>query len=451
MAASMEVQENNVLKVLELYSGIGGMHYALQASGIAAVTVGAVDINDLANKVYRHNFPQTNLMQRSIEGITQAEFTKLDADMLLMSPPCQPFTRQGLKGDSQDARTKSFFYVMDMLQRLPKTPCYILVENVKGFETSHTRNYLIETLEKCNYTYEEFLLSPVHLGIPNQRLRYFLLAKKRPLQFASTFSLAPNHILQTYHINSNGEQKLKHDISEDAFSKRLLETESSKCENSSHRTEHVSTDCGDTSHCSSALRNSNEQHNEEDGEKTCRESLHIDAVRPEIDGLECASASIESRTCSSFVLNSTIKDYLQELDDDDITKYALPDKVLVRYGRLMDIVTSSDERTMCFTKGYGHKAEGTGSVLQSNTTAKRAEAFSSLAQESKTEPAPEVVEKLRNLKLRYFTPREIARLHHLPEEFNFPADVTVKQCYRVLGNSLNAYVVSVLIQYLVAQ
>ena len=39
----------------------------LSASGISGQTVGAVDINDLANKVYRHNFPETNLMQRSIE------------------------------------------------------------------------------------------------------------------------------------------------------------------------------------------------------------------------------------------------------------------------------------------------------------------------------------------------------------------------------------------------
>ena len=51
------------------------------------------------------------------KGLTPAQFSKLDADMLLMSPPCQPFTRQGLQGDSQDARTKSFFYIMDMLPR----------------------------------------------------------------------------------------------------------------------------------------------------------------------------------------------------------------------------------------------------------------------------------------------------------------------------------------------
>ena len=54
---------------------------------------------------------------------------------------------------------------------------------------------------------------------------------------------------------------------------------------------------------------------------------------------------------TEFVLNRGIKNYLEDLDQDELTKYLIPDKVLVRYGRLMDIVTSGDERTMCFTKG----------------------------------------------------------------------------------------------------
>ena len=71
------------LKVLELYSGIGGMHYALKGSyfqlkedrvsilstKINAKIVGAVDINPHANIVYKHNFKETPNIQKTIEVI----------------------------------------------------------------------------------------------------------------------------------------------------------------------------------------------------------------------------------------------------------------------------------------------------------------------------------------------------------------------------------------------
>ena len=58
------------------------------------------------------------------------------------------------------------------------------------------------------------------------------------------------------------------------------------------------------------------------------------------------------------------------------------------------------------------------------------------------------VEALLPLKLRYFSPREVANLMCFPDSFSIPADVTLRQSYKVLGNSLNVLVVSVLVKYL---
>jgi site-specific DNA-cytosine methylase len=47
---------NMHLRVLELYSGLGGMHYALKSIGeLDFEVVRAYDINVLANQVYSHN------------------------------------------------------------------------------------------------------------------------------------------------------------------------------------------------------------------------------------------------------------------------------------------------------------------------------------------------------------------------------------------------------------
>ncbi|RVE59158.1 hypothetical protein OJAV_G00201510 [Oryzias javanicus] len=130
------------VRVLELYSGIGGMHYALKESGVPAQVVAAVDINTMANQIYKHNFPDTPLWNKSIEGLTLEDLTALSVDMVMMSPPCQPFTRIGLQGDVSDPRTKSFLHILHLLPRLHRLPRFILLENVKGFETSTARDRL---------------------------------------------------------------------------------------------------------------------------------------------------------------------------------------------------------------------------------------------------------------------------------------------------------------------
>eukprot|EP00118_Oscarella_pearsei_P012289 m.89609 g.89609 ORF g.89609 m.89609 type:complete len:201 (+) comp36611_c0_seq12:49-651(+) len=164
----MQEQEQKpcALRVVEFYSGIGGMHFALEESGLSHEVVACLEINDVANAVYRHNFPGTPIMQRNIESLSVGEISKLNADVFLMSPPCQPFTRVGLKGDVSDARTGSFLHILDLIEKLDRKPGLLLVENVKGFDTSHTRERLIETLENSSYKYQEFLLNPPQVKIP---------------------------------------------------------------------------------------------------------------------------------------------------------------------------------------------------------------------------------------------------------------------------------------------
>lgn len=52
---------------------------------------------------------------------------------------------------------------------------------------------------------------------------------------------------------------------------------------------------------------------------------------------------------------------------------------------------------------------------------------------------------LESMSLRYFTPREVARLHSFPAQFSFPPNVSLRQKYALLGNSLNVSVVAKLL------
>ncbi|CAI5952632.1 unnamed protein product [Closterium sp. NIES-64] len=183
------------LRVLEFYSGIGGLHYGLQCPGVVpahvtARVVAAFDINEVANDVYERNF-RHRPKQGNVQTMSAAALDAWRAHAWLMSPPCQPYTRQGLRRDCEDGRATSF---LAMLQRLPAMhhpPLFILVENVVGFESSRTRHELVRVLAGTGFTsLHEFLLTPTDLALPYSRPRYFCLAKRTtPLAAALCHSL----------------------------------------------------------------------------------------------------------------------------------------------------------------------------------------------------------------------------------------------------------------------
>ena len=88
------------------------------------------------------------------------------------------------KLDLADKRSESLGHLMfEVLPKLVSKPQYLLIENVKGFRDSEMRTKVVEALKALTYDVREILLSPTQFGIPNQRTRYFLLAKLAPLSF----------------------------------------------------------------------------------------------------------------------------------------------------------------------------------------------------------------------------------------------------------------------------
>jgi len=81
------------MRVVEFYSGIGGMHQSLSLSGAEATVVAAFEINPNANTLYEHNFSLKPL-QQSIDCLSASQLDSYSADVWLLSPPCQPYTRQ---------------------------------------------------------------------------------------------------------------------------------------------------------------------------------------------------------------------------------------------------------------------------------------------------------------------------------------------------------------------
>lgn len=138
----------------------------------------------------------------------------------------------------------------------------------------------------------------------------------------------------------------------------------------------------------------------------------------------------------SILLPKRVEDVLEFSPSScEWDKYALSSEQIRKYISIIDIVPCDSENSCCFTRGYSRCMERSGSVLS--------------AKSGKIDLTDKLDSNVTsNLRLRFFTPKEVARLMSFPSSFSFPESITSRQQYKALGNSINVFVVSLLISYL---
>ncbi|KAF7437258.1 hypothetical protein PC9H_004095 [Pleurotus ostreatus] len=281
----------------EFYSGIGGLHLALQRSTIDGNVVRAFDWDQTACKVYSANHGP-NVVQKTI----LPELVKLGTGV---------------------------------------HPTRLLIENVAGFE----------------------------FGIPNSRLRYYLLAKMAPLGFP-TPTTSPSDGWIWRHIPG----------------------------------------CDDS------------------------------------DWVDPRDSASPPSPISSAGSQSSVAKLRQFLDQDGAPIHVIPDRVLSKWGRLFDIVLPSS---------YTQLVERAGSILQTNEHLDTTCIFDEFL-EAQANNNPSAMDILRPLGLRYFSPTELLRLFYFlrpasQDDFIWPEGLSAKTKYRLIGNSVNVFVVTELINFLYAE
>ncbi|CEF98470.1 C-5 cytosine methyltransferase [Ostreococcus tauri] len=344
--------DTGVVGVAEMYCGIGVMSLAMRwVRRVRARTVVAYDLNPNACDAYARNHG-TRPLAKNLAGVSMEALGKIGAEAWLMSPPCQPFTRQGKRLDVEDGRADSFARLVEETTKLSveKRPRYVFVENVVGFETSKMRELLIEKLREMEFHVQEFILTPTMFGVPYSRPRYFLCA----------------------------------------------------------RTTHAFRDAVD---------------NIRRAPPPC-ELSHKRHWIPKYD--ETMDADVDVAPLSRF-LDSENSDIWREnaLRQDDID----------RAKGCIDIVSSSDTTCNCFTKSYFKYVKGTGSVVANRLVDKS-------TWDGRTGEGED------DVRLRYFTVDEVMRLHSIPSDFEWPEELSKRQRYTLLGNSMSVACVAPLLEYL---
>jgi DNA (cytosine-5)-methyltransferase 1 len=164
-----------MLKVLELFGGIGACSKALERLGIDYEIADYVEIDKYAVKSFNamHN---TNFEP---QDITQWD-KDIEVDLVMHGSPCQDFSLAGLQaGGDKDSGTRSslMYETIRIVEKLK--PKYVIWENVKNLlSKKHRHNFdaYIETMESLGYQNYYQVLNAKDYGIPQNRERVFTIS-----------------------------------------------------------------------------------------------------------------------------------------------------------------------------------------------------------------------------------------------------------------------------------
>lgn len=178
------------MKAVDLFSGIGGFRKALEISIPEAEIVFSCEIDDKAREVYMKNFGDD----------PKGDITKIDAkyipdhDLLMGGFPCQVFSLAGVPklrslgrgtGFKNLEKGNLFFEIARILEA--KKPKAFLLENVKNLEShdgGKTFEIIKRTLMALGYTIYWKVLDARHFGLPQKRLRVFIVGFREKLHFS---------------------------------------------------------------------------------------------------------------------------------------------------------------------------------------------------------------------------------------------------------------------------
>ena len=158
-----------LLKVLDLFSGIGGFSLGLERTG-GFKTVAFCETEEFPQKILRKHWPDVPIH----EDIRTLDGSEINADVITGGYPCQPFSKAGKRRGTEDDH-----YLWPEMLRLIKEvrPTWVISENVTG----HVRlglDQVLSDLEGEGYATRTFIIPACGVNAPHRRDRLWLTSKK---------------------------------------------------------------------------------------------------------------------------------------------------------------------------------------------------------------------------------------------------------------------------------
>ncbi len=165
------------MNVVDLFAGAGGFARGFEMEGFR-VAVAVENFKPVA-ETYKRNFPDAEVIVKDVKLVRGEEIERVcgDVDVLIGSPPCEPFTPANARRMRNpkdrlyvDKRGQLVLHFIRLLREL--RPKVFVMENVPGI--IDLREFLIREFKKAGYDVHFNVLRAEDYGNPSRRRRVFI-------------------------------------------------------------------------------------------------------------------------------------------------------------------------------------------------------------------------------------------------------------------------------------
>jgi DNA (cytosine-5)-methyltransferase 1 len=159
------------VRVVGLFSGIGGLERGLENAGFETAVLSEID--ESCRAVLSKRFPDAPLLG-DIMGLDSLP----SAGIWAAGFPCQPFSQAGLMNGLSASHTL-LARMMNLLEQKKHRPRYVLLENVKNIvhlESGGALRYITKRFEDLGYSWAYRIVDTSAFGLPQRRKRWIFVA-----------------------------------------------------------------------------------------------------------------------------------------------------------------------------------------------------------------------------------------------------------------------------------
>lgn len=187
------------MRVISLFTGIGGLDFGFEAAGLE--TRVALELDRHCCRALNLNRPKWAVIEGDVNAVPTADILSRaglkngEADVLVGGPPCQPFSKSAYwaRGDTlrlDDPRASTLRGYLRVLR--DTRPRAFLLENVGGLafaEKNEGLRYLLDGIRRINseigtsYSVVWKVINTAEYGVPQLRERTFIIGSRDGREF----------------------------------------------------------------------------------------------------------------------------------------------------------------------------------------------------------------------------------------------------------------------------
>ena len=205
------------LKVLELFSGVGGFRVGLEnANADFYKTLWSNQWEPSrksqdAYEVYNYHYPDSENINEDIEGIPDEKFEEMDADLIVGGFPCQDYSVARSKKDEMGIEGKKgvLFWQIIRATKIIR-PKYLILENVdrllKSPSSQRGRDFavMLSAFNNLGYSVEWRVINAADYGRSQRRRRVFFFIYRNDTDFAKMI----DEKYESVHLESTSNEQI---------------------------------------------------------------------------------------------------------------------------------------------------------------------------------------------------------------------------------------------------